>query len=129
MPTQILPDVPNRWVFRDQPAARCLGGRPGRRGGCAGIGEVMTALDWTCSGIRSARHLTRAAPTGARPMPRSVSIRPAIPSDIQSLNPLFEALDEQLVLRCQTSFESLLWNGESGPGLTGSSFLLQGQSR
>ena len=62
-------------------------------------------------------------------MPRSVYIRPAIPSDIPSLNPLFEALDEELVSRCPRSFESLLWNGESSPGLTGSSLLLQGQSR
>ena len=42
----------------DQPAvgsgAPFLRGRPRRRGGCAGIGELMTALERTCSGIRSA---------------------------------------------------------------------------
>ena len=31
-----------------------FGGRPRRRGECAGIGALMVALDRTCSGMRSA---------------------------------------------------------------------------
>src|SRR5262249_31063725 len=47
--------VPQGVGYGDQPAVRSdLRGRPRRRGGCAGIGELMMALERTCSGIRSA---------------------------------------------------------------------------